>query len=47
MFVDDREIRLTGEELLAYLRSLKSEDIKRIEVIPIAGVEYEASTKVE
>ena len=47
VFVDDREIRLTGEELLAYLRSLKSEDIKRIEVIPIAGVEYEASTKVE
>ena len=45
VFVDDREIRLTGEELLAYLRSLKSEDIKRIEVIPIAGVEYEASTK--
>lgn len=28
VFVDDREIRLTGEELLAYLRSLKSEDIK-------------------
>ncbi len=45
VFVDNREIRLEGEELMSYLRSLKSEDIKRIEVIPIAGVEYEASTK--
>lgn len=45
VFVDDREIRLTGEELLTYLRSLKSEDIKRIEVIPIAGAEYEANSR--
>lgn len=45
VFVDDREIRLTGEDLLAYLRSLKSEDIKRIEIIPIAGAEYDASSR--
>lgn len=45
VFVDNREIRLTGGELMAYLRSLKSEDIKRIEVIPIAGAEYEANSR--
>ena len=45
VFVDNREIKLTGEELLTYLRSLKSEDIRRIEVIPIAGAEYEASSR--
>lgn len=45
VFVDDREIKLTGEDLLAYLRSLKSEDIKRIEIIPIAGAEYDASSR--
>ena len=45
VFVDNREIKLTGEELLSYLRSLKSEEIKRIEVIPIAGAEYEASSR--
>lgn len=45
VFVDDREIKLTGEDLLAYLRSLKSEDIKRIEIIPIAGVEYDANSR--
>ena len=45
VFVDNREIKLTGEELLTYLRSLKSEDIRRIEVILIAGAEYEASSR--
>lgn len=45
VFVDNREIKLTGEELLTYLRSLKSEDIRRIEVIPIAGAGYEASSR--
>lgn len=45
VFVDNREIKLTGEALLTYLRSLKSEDIRRIEVIPIAGAEYEASSR--
>lgn len=45
VYVDNREIKLAGEELLTYLRSLKSEEIKRIEVIPIAGAEYEASSR--
>lgn len=45
VFVDDRELHLSGEELMSYLRSLKSEDIRRIEVVPMAGSEYEASTR--
>ena len=45
VFVDNREIRLEGEELLTYLRSLKSDDIKSIEIIPIAGAEYDASAR--
>lgn len=45
VFVDDREIKLIGEDLLAYLRSLKSEEIKQIEIIPIAGAEYDASSR--
>ena len=45
VFVDNREIKLSGEELLSYLRSLKSEDIRRIEVIPIAGAEYDANMR--
>ena len=45
LFVDEREIRLEGEELMAYLRSLHSEDIQRIEVIPVAGAAYDASAR--
>lgn len=45
VYVDNREIKLKGEELLSYLRSLKSENIKQLEVIPVAGAEYDASTR--
>ena len=45
LFVDEREIRLEGEVLMAYLRSLRSEDIQRIEVIPLAGAAYDASAR--
>lgn len=45
VFVDNREVKLKGEELLAYLRSLKSDDVRQIEVIPIAGAEYDANTR--
>lgn len=45
VYVNDREIKLSGEELIIYLRSLKSENIRRIEVIPIAGAEFEAGTR--
>lgn len=45
LFVDEREIRLEGEELMAYLRTLRSEDVQRIEVIPVAGAAYDASAR--
>ena len=37
VFVDNREIKLTGEMLIGYLRSLKSDDIARVEVLPSGG----------
>lgn len=42
LFVNDREIRLTGEPLIAYLQSIKSEDVQRIEVLPISGANEDA-----
>lgn len=45
LFVDEREIRLEGEELMAYLRTLRSEDVQRIGVIPVAGAAYDASAR--
>ena len=42
VMVNDRLLRETGEDLLAYLQNLKAEDILKIEVIPYAGAEYDA-----
>lgn len=45
VFVDNREIKLTGDFLMAYLRSLKSENISRIEVLPMAGADKDANAQ--
>lgn len=45
LYVDGREIRLSGEELTAYLRDMRSEEIARIEVIPTAAADYAADTE--
>ena len=45
VYVDNREIKLSGEELVNYLSSLRAEDIRRVEVIPVAGSEYDANAQ--
>lgn len=45
VFVDNREIKLTGDFLMAYLHSLKSENISRIEVLPMAGADKDANAQ--
>lgn len=44
VYVNDREVRMSTEQLLNYLRGLKSEEIQRIEVIPQAGADYDADS---
>ncbi len=44
IFVNDRELKLSSEQIMIYIRSLKSEDVRRIEVIPQSGAEYDASS---
>ena len=43
VIVNDRVLKETDEELVAYLENLKAEDILKIEVIPYAGAEYDAN----
>ncbi|WP_304708776.1 outer membrane beta-barrel family protein [uncultured Rikenella sp.] len=43
VIVNERPLRETGEDLMNYLRNIKAEDVQRIEVIPFAGSEYDAS----
>ena len=42
VYVNDRLVRESGESLIQYLYSIRAEDIQRIEVFPIGGVEHEA-----
>lgn len=45
VFIDNKEVKLQGEELVNYLRSISSDHIKKIEVVPVAGVEYDADSR--
>lgn len=45
VYINEREVRLTGTALLNYLRNLRSDQIQRIEVVPLTGADYDASSK--
>jgi hypothetical protein len=44
VFINEREIKLSGKDLYNYLRNIQSSNIARVEVIPQAGAEYSADT---
>ncbi len=44
VYVNDREVRLSGEELVQYVRNLRAEDIAKIEVIPQTGADHDADS---
>ena len=44
IYLNDREVKLDDAQLIAYLRSLRADDIKRIEVVPQSGADYDASS---
>ncbi|MDO4704340.1 outer membrane beta-barrel family protein [Tannerella sp.] len=44
VFINERELRLKGKELMSYLRNFRSADIVRIEIIPQTGAEYSADS---
>ena len=44
VYINDREVKMEKEQLIAYLRSLRADDIQRIEVIPQSGADYDASS---
>lgn len=45
VYVNEREVKLAGESLISYLRTIQSADISKVEVIPQAGAEYAADSK--
>lgn len=44
VYINEREVKLEGEQLIIYLRSLRAEDISKIEVIPLSGADYDADS---
>lgn len=44
VYVNDRELRMNNEQLLVYLRSLRAEEIQKIEVVPVTGADYDADS---
>ncbi len=44
IYINDREVKMDKQQLIAYLRSLRAEEIQRIEVIPQSGADYDASS---
>ena len=44
IYLNDREVKLEDAQLMAYLRSLRANDIQRIEVIPQSGADHDANS---
>lgn len=44
VFINERELRLKGKQLMDYLRNFRSAEIVRIEIIPQTGAEYSADS---
>lgn len=44
IYINEHELKLTGEQLVTYIRNLRTEDIQKIEVIPVSGADYDADS---
>lgn len=44
VFINDRELKMDNSQLLTYLRSLRAEEIQKIEVVPVTGADYDADS---
>ncbi len=44
ILIGERELRLSGEDLRNYLKSIPAENLQKIEIIPQSGADYDASS---
>ena len=44
VYIDDRKVNMSGNQLMTYLKSIQSSSIATIEIIPKAGAEYGAES---
>ena len=44
ILINEREVRMSGEQLMAYLKAIPAENLQRIEIIPTSGADYDANS---
>ncbi|MBQ1951559.1 MAG: outer membrane beta-barrel protein, partial [Alistipes sp.] len=44
VYVNDRELKMSGDQLITYIKTLRAEEIQKIEVIPTSGADYDADS---
>lgn len=44
VYVNDRELKMSKEQLITYIKTLRAEEIQKIEVIPTSGADYDADS---
>lgn len=44
VYVNDRELKMNNEQLITYIKTLRAEEIQKIEVIPTTGADYDADS---
>lgn len=44
IIINEREVRMTGEQLMAYLKAIPAENLQKIEILPQSGADYDANS---
>lgn len=44
VLINEREVRMTGEQLMNYLKSIPAENLQKIEILPESGADYDADS---
>lgn len=44
VYINDIELKMSGEQLINYIKTLRAEEIQKIEVIPVSGADYDADS---
>lgn len=44
VLINEREVRMTSDQLMAYLKAIPAENLQKIEIIPESGADYDADS---
>lgn len=44
VLINEREVRMTNDQLMAYLKAIPAENLQKIEIIPESGADYDADS---